>query len=143
MHVEVLCAGVIVDDLVGICMDATIDFDFDLVLDTKGIEDEWTVWMLPTEFQASQPASSNCLPELLLCLGWVTSGIHGSLNDYRRCSSSCLFGHSNSNSPLLVTKFVTRRGAGGEVYYTLYIKSITHPSTSFTMPRISTLEDMP
>jgi hypothetical protein len=53
MHVEILCAGVIVDDLVGICMDATIDFDFDLVLDTKGIKDEWTVWMLPTEFQAS------------------------------------------------------------------------------------------
>ncbi len=43
------CARSVMRSLRGISVNATIHLNFELMLDTKGVEDKWAIWMLPTE----------------------------------------------------------------------------------------------
>ena len=81
MQVKIFCPGFIVGNLVRGGMNAAIDFDFKLVLDTKRVKNEMTVWVLAAEFQSRKSTSPQCLPQPLLCLGRIMPGMSRRLNN--------------------------------------------------------------
>ena len=81
MHVEKFCPVIVVCNLVRGFMDTAINFNFELVLDTKRVKNVMTVWMLSAEFQSRKSTSPQCLPQSLFCLGRIMPGISGRLND--------------------------------------------------------------
>jgi hypothetical protein len=58
VFVQIFCSSFVVFDLRKIIVDAAINFDFKLVLDTKVVEDVGTERVSPAEFQAGKATSA-------------------------------------------------------------------------------------
>ena len=52
--------------LLWLCMDSTIEFNFELLFDAKVIKDVGTERMLSAKFQTRKSTASQCLPQFFL-----------------------------------------------------------------------------
>ena len=79
-------------------MDASIHFDYELMLNTESIEDKMTVRMLPPELEPGQTTASQRLPQLFFSQSWLASLLAGHVND-PGCGFAACFSHTSPPVP--------------------------------------------
>ena len=90
---EKLCARSIIFGLCWTSVNASIHFDFELMFDAEGIENEAAVRMLPPKLQPCKAAGSQRLPQLLFSGRRRAALLAGSVNDLGGGLAACFSGH--------------------------------------------------
>jgi len=99
VRLQELCPLCITRGLYRVGVDASVHFDYKLMLNTENIEDKMTVRMLPPELEPSKTTASQRLPQLFLSQSWLASLLAGRMDD-PGCGFATCFSHTSPPGPL-------------------------------------------